>query len=206
MSPADSLLLPLVMFTAAAALTPGPNNLMLTASGANFGFRRTLPHVVGILVGFSVLLLAVALGLGALFSRYATLQLALKVIGSAYLLYLAWRIATANRTAQRRSRGRPLNVIEAAAFQFVNPKAWTFAIAAISAFTLSGDDYTRSAALVLIVFAVVTLLSTTAWAAFGTAVGTLLRTDKAYRTFNITMGLLTAASILFVLGAHTGAG
>lgn len=203
MSPADSLLVPLVMFTLAAALTPGPNNLMLTASGANFGFRRTLPHILGIITGFSVLLCAVALGLGVLFSRYATLQLALKVIGSVYLLYLAWRVATANRGAEGRSQGQPLSVVEAAAFQFVNPKAWTFAIAGISAFTLSGDDYTRSAGMVLIVFVLVTMLSTAVWAAFGTAVGRLLKTDKAFRIFNITMGVLTAASVLFVLGART---
>ncbi|MGO4841915.1 LysE family translocator, partial [Rhizobiaceae sp. 2RAB30] len=111
------------------SVTPGPNNLMLLASGVNFGFQRTVPHMLGIGAGFLVLLLSIGLGLGALLSAYPALHLALKFAGGAYLLYLAWRIAMSRSLSDSRGeKARPMSFLEAAAFQWVNPKAWMIAL------------------------------------------------------------------------------
>lgn len=193
----DSLLVPLTVFAVAAAFTPGPNNIMLTASGANFGFRRTIPHMLGITMGFSLLMLGVAFGLGVLFTTYPAIQKALRFAGCAYLLYFAWRIATARRP-NGADGGRPFTVWQAAGFQFVNPKAWMMGISAMTAFTLSGAAYNRSALLVVAIFVVVTVGAVATWAGFGTAIGKLLKTQRAYQMFNVSMAVLTAGSILLL--------
>jgi threonine/homoserine/homoserine lactone efflux protein len=193
----DSLLMPLTVFALAAAFTPGPNNIMLTASGANFGFRRTIPHMLGVTMGFSLLLLGVAFGLGALFSTYPAIQDTLRLAGCAYLLYFAWRIATARRP-NGADGGRPFTILQAAGFQFVNPKAWMMGISAMTAFTLSGADYRQSALLVVAVFVLVTVGAVTTWASFGTAIGKLLKTQHAFQMFNVSMALLTVASIFLL--------
>ena len=114
----------LVIFASAMAFTPGPNNVMVTASGVNFGFRRTLPHILGITFGFVVLLVGCAAGLGAIFTAYPPLQIVLKAAGAIYLLWLAWKIATAKPAADDDERvGRPITFLQAALFQWVNPKA-----------------------------------------------------------------------------------
>src|SRR5439155_26809055 len=121
--------LPFVTYTFVMSITPGPNNVMLTASGANFGFRRTLPHIVGVGVGFVVQLLAVCAGLSALFARWPALQGALGWVGAAYLLYLGWRLLGQSDTEARAGR-RPVTFLEAAMFQFLNPKAWVMTLTA----------------------------------------------------------------------------
>ena len=191
----SSLFLSLLFFGLAAAFTPGPNNILLTASGANFGFRRTIPHMLGITGGFTVLLLSVAFGLGALFTTYPVLQTALKICGSAYLFYFAWRIATSHRSENSKSTAQPFTFLQASGFQFVNPKAWMMSISALAAFTLTGDRYVSSALIVVLVFISVTVAGVMTWSAFGTLIGRLLKSDRAYRIFNITMAILTVASI-----------
>ena len=191
--------LPVMLFAFVMSATPGPNNIMLTASGANYGFRRTLPHMFGISCGFLALIATVAAGLGALFVAYPPLQTALRVVGSAYLLYLAWRIATANPEGNRGGEGKPITFLEAAGFQFANPKAWIMAISAVSAFTLSGDAYVVSAVAVALTCSLVNLPSIGMWAAFGTAIGRLLRSANAWRRFNHAMGGLTAACVLLIV-------
>ena len=119
-------------FAVIAAFTPGPNNLLLAASGANFGIRRTIPHVLGIVSGLPLLVLAVGLGLGTLFQRHPEVHTVLKFGGAAFLVYLAWRIATAGHGTAETAPGRPLTFLEAALFQWVNPKAWIFAISGIA--------------------------------------------------------------------------
>lgn len=192
---------PAALYMISMTITPGPNNVMLTASGANYGFRRTLPHIFGILGGCFVLFAGIALGLGILFERYPLVQTVLRVVGSLYLLYLAWRIATAPPPdLTRRGEGRPLAFWQAAAFQFANPKAWVMGLALMAGFLPEGGD-TLVNALLLAGFAELVALPCIAlWAGFGIAIGRWLDTPRAWRIFNALMGALTAACVVFILG------
>jgi threonine/homoserine/homoserine lactone efflux protein len=192
------LLAPLAIFASVASITPGPNNMMLTAAGANFGFRRTMPHIAGIATGFMVLLLGIVAGLGALFERYPGVQAGLKYAGSAYLFFFAWKVATMARTREDGDVGKPFSFLQALSFQFINPKGWLMGLSAVAAFTLAGDGYPLSAAVLCLVFAITTVAATTVWAAFGTAIGRVLHTDRSYRVFNAAMGVLTASSVILL--------
>lgn len=194
------LLGPVALYIMSMTLTPGPNNLMLTASGANYGFRRTMPHMLGIIGGCFFLFAGIALGLGVLFERFPVVQIALRWVGSAYLLYLAWKIATAPPPNLQEARsGSPLTFWQAAMFQFANPKAWVMGLALMAGFLPeSGQPVVN--ALVLAGFAELVALPCIAlWAAFGTAIGQWIKSDAAWRVFNIAMGLLTAACVVLIL-------
>ena len=192
------LLLPLLTFCFSTSITPGPNVIMVTASGATYGFRPTLPHLLGITLGFPVMVLAVGLGLGAVFQSLPVLHDGLKVVGSAYLLYLAWRIATAERPKAGVPGGRPLTFLQAAAFQWVNPKAWVIAVGAVSAFSTLELSPLANAALIAVAFGAMAFPCSAVWAGFGTAIGRLLTSDRALRIFNLSMGALTALSVLLI--------
>lgn len=181
-------------------ITPGPNNVMLTSSGANYGFIRTMPHIFGILGGCFILFTAIALGLGLLFETYPLVQSVLKVIGSSYLLYLAWRIATAPPPNLRGDgEAKPLTFWQAAAFQFANPKAWVMGLTLIAGF-LPETGNTLVNALLLSAFAeLVALPCVSLWAGFGQAIGQMIKTPKAWRYFNGLMGALTAGCVVFIL-------
>ncbi|MEA3251551.1 MAG: LysE family translocator [Pseudomonadota bacterium] len=196
-----AMLGPAALYMISMTLTPGPNNLMLTASGANYGYWRTLPHILGIVAGCFVLFSAIALGLGLLFERFPLFQTLLKVIGSAYLLYLAWKIASAPPPDLRlRGEGRPLTFWQAAAFQFANPKAWVMGLALMAGF-LPEQGSTWADALLLAGFAeLVALPCISLWAGFGMAVGRHLKSARAWRIFNGLMGTMTAATVVFILG------
>ncbi|MDR5866235.1 LysE family translocator [Halomonas koreensis] len=191
---------PASLFMISMTITPGPNNVMLTASGANYGFRRTLPHLLGIMGGCFLLFAAVALGLGLVFERFPLVQTLLRIIGSGYLLYLAWRIATAPPPALDGADGRPLSFWQAAAFQFANPKAWVMGLTLMASFLPEGGN-TLVNALLLAAFAeLVALPCISLWAGFGTAIGRWIKGPRAWRVFNGTMGALTAACVIFILG------
>jgi len=192
---------PFVFFAFSMSATPGPNNMMLTASGANHGFVRTLPHMLGISVGCMGLMSAVALGLGTLFEQWPVMQQALKLIGSVYLLWLAWKIATASApdATQRGDKARPLTFWQAAAFQFANPKAWVMAVSGIASFTLAGDDFVLSAVLIIVLMGLINLPSIALWTGFGVALGRLLKTAGHWRCFNVLMGGLTAGCVAMLL-------
>jgi threonine/homoserine/homoserine lactone efflux protein len=184
----------LIVYATVAAITPGPNNVMLLASGVKFGFRRTLPHMVGITVGFSVMLVLVGLGLGQVFARFPEVYVALRYLGGAYMLYLAWKIATAGPIQEGERGSRPLSFLEAAAFQWVNPKAWIMGVTAMAAYTLP-DQYLRSVALVSLVFAVVCLPSVSVWTLFGSALKRWLSDPVHLKFFNAAMGLALVLSL-----------
>ena len=186
--------LAVLVFATVAAMTPGPNNLMLVTSAVNFGFRRTVPHMLGITAGFAVLILVVALGLGALFRELPVLQLAVKVLGGAYLLYLAWKIALSRSVGEARDRGHPMSFLQAAAFQWVNPKAITMAIAASAAYT-DPELFVPSIAALVAIFTGVTIVSVAIWAGFGAAVKGWLADPVRLKWFNITMGALLVLSL-----------
>jgi len=192
------LLGPLLTFCFSTSITPGPNVVMVTASGATFGFRRTLPHLLGIALGFPVLVVAIGLGLGAAFQALPVLHDGLKVVGSAYLLYLAWRIATAERPGEGRAGGRPLTFLQAAAFQWVNPKAWVIAVGAVSAFSSLELSPLANALMIALVFGAMAFPCSALWAGFGTAIGRLLKSDRTLRAFNLCLGALTALSVVLI--------
>ena len=193
-------LLALVLFAFAASITPGPNNIMLLASGANFGLRRTLPHMMGISIGHAVM---VGLGLLGLFEALPWLRGALMVVCAAYLLFLAWKIANAAPPGDAASDARPLTFLQAAAFQWVNPKAWYMAIYAQTTFApetgIMGAAWAGAVA-VATVFALTNLPSITVWAAAGTWLRRWLAAPGRLRAFNVTMALLLVASLWPLLG------
>jgi threonine/homoserine/homoserine lactone efflux protein len=177
------------------SVTPGPNNFMLLASGVNFGFMRTIPHMFGISVGFFILLLAVGFGLGAVFTAFPELHLVLKVVGAAYLLYLAWRIAMSRSLAKEGEVGAvPMTFMEAAAFQWVNPKAWVMALTAMAIYT-NPDRPFLSVWIVAGAFALVNLPSVSSWAGFGTALRGFLADPVRLKWFNIIMGVLLVLTL-----------
>jgi len=186
-------LLAFSVYAFVTSITPGPSNLMLLASGANFGFARTLPQVLGITIGFGTLLLAVGLGLGAVLTAFPTLHLALKLAGGAYLLHLAWRIATARSIGQA-GADRPLTFGESAAFQWINPKAWVVAVSTMAIYA-SPDAPFLSVALVVAAFALVNLPSVSAWAAFGTALRGFLADPVRLKRLTIALGVLLALTL-----------
>jgi threonine/homoserine/homoserine lactone efflux protein len=191
------LLGPLVTFAVATSVTPGPNNVMITASGANFGFARSVPHMLGIGIGFMVMIVGVGLGLGQAFERFPVLHEVLRYGGAAYLLYLAWRIATAAPAATdaKPAAARPLSFVQAALFQWVNPKGWMMAAGALSTYTTVGGDFVFETVLIALVFGAIGLPSVALWALLGVGIGRQLQTPGALRAFNVTMAVLLIASL-----------
>ena len=189
-------LLALLALAAAASWSPGPNNLMLAASAVNFGFRRTTPHMAGIAFGFPVMIFAVGLGLGQIFEASPALREAMRWAGAALLLWFAWRIATAGR-AEAANNARPLTFLEAAGFQWINPKAWAMSLAATAQF-VTGEDALRESALCAAVFLFCALGSCAAWSGFGLGLRRLLSDQIRLRIFNVSMGLLVASFVIYL--------
>lgn len=187
-------------YMASMTLTPGPNNIMLTASGANYGFRRTLPHIFGIVLGCLVLFVGLALGLGSLFIQYPVLQNLLKLLGSAYLIWLAWKVATAPPPViNTQQQGKPFTLLQAAAFQFANPKAWIMGIALMAGFLPDQGNLLINALVLAGLSALVGLPCICIWAGFGVGIGKLLKSEAHWRWFNRGMGGVTAACVLVIL-------
>ena len=187
-------------FAVVSAFTPGPNNLLLAASGANFGIRRTIPHLLGVVCGFPLLMLAVGLGLGTLFQRHPEVHTVLKFGGAAFLIYLAWRVATAGHRTAEAAPGRPLTFLEAALFQWVNPKAWIFAVTAIATYTTVGGRASIEIAVILAISVLVTVGATIAWIGFGVGLNRFLqKSPRMLRAFNVSMALLLVLSIVPVV-------
>lgn len=193
------LWLPILAFALSSTLTPGPNNVMLTASGATFGFRRTLPHMLGVSLGFPAMVLAIGLGLGSVFVALPMIHEGLKIAGAVYLVWLAWRIARAGRKETEGSASRPMSFVEAALFQWVNPKAWMMAVSAVGAYTTLDGNVFAEIGLIVGIFLLTCFPSTAVWAGFGVAIGRVLKSDRALRVFNVTMALLLVASIVPVV-------
>ncbi|MGE8350455.1 MAG: LysE family translocator [Pseudomonas protegens] len=189
------LLLAFALFALVTSITPGPNNTLLLASGVNFGFNRSIPHILGISCGFFVLVLAVGLGLGAVFEAYPLLYSVLRYVGAAYLLYLAWKIARSGpMSEEQQGQGQPLGYWGAAAFQWVNPKAWVMAVGAISTYTpLQG--YFTNVLVIAAVFALINAPSVSLWAACGSLLRNVLRNPRWLRLFNMGMAGLLVISL-----------
>jgi threonine/homoserine/homoserine lactone efflux protein len=197
------LLLALIAFAFVTSVTPGPNNMMLLASGVNFGFRKTIPHMLGIGIGFGFMLLMVGLGIGQVFVQFPQAYTALKVISVIYMLWLAWKIANAGpvKAADGQPDAKPMTFLQAAAFQWVNPKAWTMSLTAMSAYTVP-SQYFVSVAVVALVFAIVNLPTVSSWTLFGVGLRRLLADPVRVRIFNICMALLLVASLWPIIAEY----
>ncbi len=191
------LLLALCVFAFVSSITPGPNNLMLMASGANFGVRRTVPHMLGISLGHAVMVFLVGMGLAAIFLAWPPALVILKGASAVYMLWLAWRIAHAAAPGEGQAGGRPFTFLQAAAFQWVNPKAWAMALTAVTVYAPGTGSLAMLA--VAIVFAAVNLPSVSVWAWLGQQVRVLLTSPVRLRVFNWTMAALLVASLWPVL-------
>ncbi len=191
----DDLLWALLVFVVVTLITPGPNNAMLMTTGLNFGFRRGQPHLWGVALGFALMVLLVGLGLGAVFQAYPAIYTALKYAGAAYLLYLAWQIATSGPVEESgEASGRPISFLQAAAFQWFNPKGWVMAVGAVSAYAAVAV-FPYNVLLMAFLFGSLGILSSGTWLGFGSVLKCLLTSPRAVRAVNITMALLLAASL-----------
>ena len=189
------ILIALIGFAVASSITPGPNNLMLMASGANYGMRRTLPHMLGISLGHAFMVAMVGIVLLQVFEAYPILNTILKVVSAAYMIWLAWKIANAVPPEAKKVTGKPFTFLQAAAFQWVNPKAWFMAITAISAYAPQDQGIVMGSLIVAVVFAVVNLPSITIWAWMGVQVRRWLGSARRLRIFNVSMAVLLVVSL-----------
>lgn len=188
-------LLPFLGFAVVATTTPGPNNLMVLTSGANFGVARTIPHIIGIAIGFPVLVLVVGLGIGVVFETYPAVHSVLKYVAFAYLLWLAWQIARSERPDAKGLQPHPMTFLQAAAFQWVNPKAWAMILGAMALFTASdGSGHVLQVAGMAVIFGALCLPNGFVWALFGRAIAGFLADDRQRFWFNIGMAVLLVAS------------
>jgi len=193
------LFISFVLFGVIAAITPGPNNVMLTTTGLNFGVRRGVPHLLGICIGFPVMLALIGLGFGALFQLYPILHEVIKIIGVIYLLFLAWKIANAGSGAAKVRQSKPINFWQSAAFQWINPKAWIMGSSALAAYTTLDDNFFIQVMVICVTFMIITIPCAGIWLVFGAGLQHFLRDPKHLRIFNLCMALLLVASILPVV-------
>ncbi|MEH6477266.1 MAG: LysE family translocator [Sneathiella sp.] len=187
----------LAAFAFVTSITPGPNNLMLMTSGANFGFRRTIPHMLGVGLGFVFMVVLVGIGLFKIFEMYPVSSLILKVVSVLYMLYLAWKIARSAPPKNAEAIGTPITFIQAALFQWVNPKAWAMALTAISVYAPSQDIL--NILFVAVVFGAINLPSVGSWTVLGQQMRRILDRPSRLRIFNVTMAILLVASLYPVL-------
>jgi threonine/homoserine/homoserine lactone efflux protein len=192
-------LIALIGFAFVTSVTPGPNNMMLLASGANFGFRPTVPHMLGISIGHLVMTVIVGLGLAGLVHQEPRVLMVLKWVSVAYLLWLAWHLANAAAPEGRTGSGRPMTFLGAAAFQWVNPKAWTMSLGAVAAY--APEATLTNVAIIAVVFAAVNLPSVSVWTIAGEQLRRFLTSPARLRVFNWTMAGLLVLSLYPVI-AH----
>ena len=187
----------LALFAFVTSVTPGPNNLMLMASGANFGFRRTVPHMLGVSLGFVLMAFLVGVGLAGLFQTYPVAVTALEVVSVVYMLWLAWKIAHAAAPKDREVGVSPMTFLQAAAFQWVNPKAWAMALTAVTVY--APDRSLWTVALVAAIFGAVNLPSVSLWTLIGQQLRRVLTNARRLTIFNWTMAGLLVLSLAPVL-------
>lgn len=194
----QTTLLALSAFALVSSITPGPNNLMLMSSGANFGLRRTVPHALGVGIGFTLMIVLVGVGLMGLFDLFPILNTVLKVVSVAYLLWLAWKIANAAAPDTAGSvGGKPMTFMQAVLFQWVNPKAWSMALTAIALY--APDRNLAAVLLVAVVFGIINLPSTSLWAVMGQVLRGWLSSPARLRIFNWTMAALLVGSLALLI-------
>jgi threonine/homoserine/homoserine lactone efflux protein len=208
------LFLALLLFAFVSSITPGPNNMMLLSSGLTFGFRQTIPHMLGVSLGHPAMVLAIGFGLGEVFERLPWAYTVLKVVGAAYMLYLAWRIATSGELKAKEDTAKPLSFLQAALFQWVNPKGVVMAVTVVSLYTVpdrppshpfvddSTHTYTASLLIAAGAFLATNLVAVTTWTAFGSILQRFLSDPVRVRWFNRAMAALLVISLIPMLWAQ----
>ncbi|MBT5922771.1 MAG: LysE family translocator [Cellvibrionales bacterium] len=184
-----------ILFAVSMSFTPGPNNVMLMTSGLNFGVNKSLPHLFGICLGFPSMVVMIGLGLGIIFKQYPVIHDVIKVLGIIYLIYLAWRIAHAKSTSLNGRASTPFTFIQAALFQWVNPKAWIMASTSIAVYTSVAEDMLYQILLLAIAFVVIGFCSGGTWLFLGRSLKRFLRSDSYQILFNTVMAILLVASV-----------
>jgi threonine/homoserine/homoserine lactone efflux protein len=190
----------LILFILTTSITPGPNNVMIMASGANHGFRKSIPHLLGIDLGFPAMLIAVGLGAGQLFQQYPAIFVYLKIVGVCYLCYLAYKIATTPVQNFSTEKAKPMTFWQAVLFQWVNPKAWIMSIGAVVIFTVEGHSYIYQLLVIAASCIAFGTPCTIAWLWFGSSLKKLLSQPNYLRIFNLVMATLLMISLLPVVG------
>lgn len=190
----------LIVFSLAMSITPGPNNLLLTSSGLTYGFRRTIPAMIGTLIGVGLLFVIAGAGVGAIVMAHPHSDLVLRVVGASYLIYLAVRLWRAGEPGEVEKKP-PLKAIQVAAFQFVNPKAWMMTISAISIYAASAENYQLHASLVTVTFLVISAPCIAVWAGFGAGMKAVLTNPQRRQLFNRAMAGFTLAAALLVFAS-----
>lgn len=191
--------LAIIIFAISTTVTPGPNNIMIMTSGLNHGVKNSIPHLFGICVGFPVMVIMVGLGFSVVFETYPVFHEVIKVLGVAYLLYLAWLIASSSSTSLEVEKSKPLNFTQAALFQWVNPKAWVIATGAVSAYTSISSDIFIQVIFIALAFFIVAFPCVGIWLFFGVGLKKYFNSPKHQKTFNLSMALLLVGSVLPVV-------
>ncbi len=193
-----TLLISIFVFSFATSITPGPNNIMLLSSGLTFGYKKTIPHLLGVVIGFPLMALLVGLGLGKIFESYPTILTMLKIVGTIYLLWLAWKIANSTPSfSENTNNSTPLMFMPIVLFQWVNPKNWIKIITAMSVYVDSAENALSQILVITIVFLSTVIVSANTWTLGGVALKRFIKNKKAIRVFNISMAVLLILSIMF---------
>ncbi|MED7789428.1 LysE family translocator [Francisella sp. 19X1-34] len=193
--------LPLFLFCISTIVTPGPNNLMLLISSIKFGVRRTLPHYIGICLGFPFMVLVVGLGLDAIFVSYPKLHLIIKIVGAIYMVWLAIKIILSSSYHSDAKNSKPLSFKQAILFQWINPKAWVMAIGVISTYTIISENMTLFIQVIMIsaIVMIVSFCCTAFWLFGGNFVKRILSDEKHLKIFNLVLGVLLILSIIMMI-------
>lgn len=196
-----SFYLPLILFCTSSTITPGPNNLMLLLSSINFGIKETLPHYLGVCLGFPLMVFIIGLGLESVFVNHPELHLFIKYIGAAYMLWLAYQIITSSTSKDKNSESKPLNFTQAMLFQWVNPKAWVMAIGTISTYTTVSNNMSLLFQIIIIaiIYVFISFICTGFWLFGGASVKKILANQAYMRVFNLVLGLLLVLSIVLMI-------
>jgi len=192
----NTLIFALLSFVIATAFTPGPNNLMLLSSGLSFGYKRTLPLIIGIMIGFPLMVVAVGLGIGELFEIFPLLYNILKVVGISYLLWMAWKISQTKGTLHTSKTNKPFTILQSALFQWVNPKAWIMAMTSTTSFISNEGDIQLQVLFIAFIYFIVGLFSTHSWTLGGVLLQKIIQQEKSLHIFNVSMALLMVFSVL----------
>ncbi|MEA3384060.1 MAG: LysE family translocator, partial [Campylobacterota bacterium] len=187
-----TMLLSIVTFTLSTVMTPGPNNIMLLSSGLTFGYKNTIPHIFGVMLGFPIMVILVGLGMGILFEQFPFIFSVLKTIGIVYLFWMAYKIANNHSTydVDESSESKPFTFFQAALFQWVNPKAWIMAITSISVFVTSSEQNLWQVFTIAFIYMLSGVISTNSWTLGGVILKRFIKNEKSVKIFNITMAIL----------------
>lgn len=191
----DTTLWGTILFVSIVSMTPGPNNLLLAASGANYGFIKTLPHMCGVIVGFAIMVVASGFGLGMMLNEFPQVILPLKIMSVSFLLYLSWRIATGGAHVIE-GKSQPLTFLPAVLFQTINPKGISFLLSIMGAQVSDNEPLLPQLIPLFIMLPAFTVLSAVTWTMFGTAIGKLMQSQGAFRVFNLVMASLLVACVI----------